>query len=160
MALPGASATAAGTPTPQDFDQGSHRRLQQLLAVRGAPPERHFTDATVVPVGDERARQFELRVALDPALALVGSAVEVALPESGGDESLTVPRDALVQRQNQTYVIRVSAKNTAEQIPVSASTAAGDKVEVRGALAAGDRLVVRGAERLSPGQTVKIVNNG
>jgi len=31
---------------------------------------------------------------------------------------------------------------------------------VRGALAAGDRLVVRGAERLSPGQPVKVTNPG
>jgi RND family efflux transporter MFP subunit len=114
----------------------------------------------VVPVGDERARQFELRVGVDPALALVGSAVEVSLPEDGGNEALTVPRDAIVQRANQTYVMRVSAQNTAEQIPVSASAANGDKVEVRGALAPGDRLVVRGAERLNPGQAVKIANNG
>jgi RND family efflux transporter MFP subunit len=113
----------------------------------------------VVPVGDERARQFELRVGLDPAIALVGSAIEVALPEDGGNEALTVPRDALVQRQNQTYVMRVTAKNTAEQVAVSASTATGDKVEVRGALAAGDRLVVRGAERLVAGQSVKVTIN-
>ena len=114
----------------------------------------------VVPVGDERARQFELRVGLDPALALVGSAIEVALPESGGDESLTVPRDALVQRQNQTYVMRVSAKNTAEQVAVTPGTTSGDSVEVRGAINPGDRLVVRGAERLSPGQTVTIKAGG
>ena len=114
----------------------------------------------VVPVGDEHARQFELRVGIDPALALVGSAVEVSLPEDAGSESLTVPRDAIVQRANQTYVMRVSAQNTAEQVPVSASSAAGDKVEVHGALAAGDKLVVRGAERLSPGQAVKIASAG
>jgi len=84
-------------------------------------------------------------VSLDPALALVGSAVEVALPEDGGNEALTVPRDALVQRQDQTYVMRVSAQNTAE-------TDSGGGLEKRpatrsrcaGALAAGDRLVVRG----------------
>jgi RND family efflux transporter MFP subunit len=130
------------------------------VQVKYAGKESSAKVRAVVPVGDERARQFELRVGLDPALALVGSAVEVALPESGGAESLTVPRDALVQRQNQTYVMRVSAQNTAEQVPVAASAAAGDKVEVRGDLAAGDRLVVRGAERLSPGQSVKIANNG
>jgi multidrug efflux pump subunit AcrA (membrane-fusion protein) len=45
-------------------------------------------------------------------------------------------------------------------VPVSASTAAGDRIEVQGALAAGDRLVVRGAERLAPGQAVKIANDG
>ena len=113
-----------------------------------------------MPVGDERARQFELRVALPGDFALVGSAVDVALPEDAGDATLTVPRDAIVQRQDQTYVMRVNAQNTAEQVPVATTLASGDKVEVRGALAVGDRLVVRGAERLSPGQAVKIASVG
>jgi len=56
--------------------------------------------------------------------------------------------------------MRVSAQNTAEQVLVAASAASGDKVEVHGDIAAGDRLVVRGAERLSPGQSVKVANNG
>ncbi|HZP64898.1 MAG TPA: efflux RND transporter periplasmic adaptor subunit, partial [Rudaea sp.] len=135
-------------------------RAGMEVKVKAAGQEKTANVRTVVPVGDERARQFELRVGLEPALALVGSAVEVSLPEDRGDESLTVPRDALVQRQDQTYVMRVSATNTAEQVPVSASLATGDKVEVRGALAAGDRLVVRGAERLNPGQAVKIAGGG
>jgi RND family efflux transporter MFP subunit len=135
-------------------------RAGMQVRVKSAGQEKSAHVRAVVPVGDEHARQFELRVSLDPALALVGSAVEVALPEDGGNEALTVPRDALVQRQDQTYVMRVSAQNTAEQIPVAASKATGDKVEVRGALAAGDRLVVRGAERLSAGQAVKIANGG
>jgi len=130
------------------------------VKVKSAGQESTAKVRAVVPVGDEHARQFELRVGLDPALALVGSAIEVSLPEDAGSESLTVPRDALVQRANQTYVMRVSAQNTAEQVPVSASNANGDKVEVHGALSAGDRLVVRGAERLSPGQAVKIANDG
>lgn len=135
-------------------------RAGMEVKVKAGSQENTAKVRAVVPVGDERARQFELRVGLDPALALVGSAVEVSLPEDGGSESLTVPRDALVQRQNQTYVMRVSAKNTAEQIPVSAASATGDKVEVRGALNAGDRLVVRGAERLNNGQAVKVSNDG
>jgi RND family efflux transporter MFP subunit len=130
------------------------------VKVKSGGQERTANVRAVVPVGDERARQFELRVAVDPALALVGSAVEVALPEDGGNESLAVPRDALVQRQDQTYVMRVSAQNTAEQIPVVAAAATGDRVEVHGALTVGDRLVVRGAERLSAGQAVKVTNGG
>src|SRR5215468_4930804 len=130
------------------------------VKVKAAGQESTAKVRTVVPVGDERARQFELRVALAPSLALVGSAVEVSLPEDRGDETLTVPRDAIVQRQNQTYVMRVTDQNTAEQVMVSPASAAGDKVEVRGALNAGDRLVVRGAERLAPGQSVKIANDG
>jgi RND family efflux transporter MFP subunit len=135
-------------------------RSGMVVRVKAAGHEHDAKVRAVVPVGDERARQFELRVSLDPSLALVGSAVEVALPEDRGNETLTVPRDALVHRQNETYVMRVAADNTAEQIPVSASLASGDRVEVHGALSAGDRLIVRGAERLSPGQAVKIANGG
>lgn len=135
-------------------------RAGMEVKVKSSGTESSAKVRAVVPVGDERARQFELRVAVDPALALVGSAVEVSLPEDAGNESLTVPRDALVQRANETYVMRVSPQNTAEQVPVSASSASGDKIEVHGALNAGDRLVVRGAERLSPGQSVKIANVG
>jgi len=135
-------------------------RAGMEVKVKSSGTESSAKVRAVVPVGDEHARQFELRVGLDPALALVGSAVEVSLPEDAGNESMTVPRDALVQRANQTYVMRVSSQNTAEQVPVSASGASGDKIEVHGALNAGDRLVVRGAERLSPGQSVKIANGG
>jgi len=130
----------------------------ELVTVKAAGRETTAKVRTVVPVGDERARQFELRVGVDPTLALVGAAVEVALPEDGGGDALTVPRDAIVQRANQTYVMRVSAQNTAEQVLVSTALASGDKVEVRGALSVGDRLVVRGAERLNPGQNVRVAN--
>jgi RND family efflux transporter MFP subunit len=135
-------------------------RAGTAVKVRIGSEEKAANVRAVVPVGDERARQFELRVALDPAFALVGSAVEVSLPEDAGESSLTVPRDAIVQRQDQTYVVRVSPQNTAEKIAVSTTNATGEKVEVRGALAAGDRLVVRGAERLVAGQPLKIAGGG
>lgn len=130
------------------------------VSLRAGGSEKPASVRAVVPVGDERARQFELRVGVDPSLALVGSAVEVALPETGGGAGLAVPRDALVQRQDRTYVIRVSGDNKAEQIPVTAGATSGDLVEVRGALSVGDRLVVRGAERLNAGQFVAVRSNG
>jgi RND family efflux transporter MFP subunit len=111
----------------------------------------------VVPVGDERSRQFELRVSLPEGFALVGTALEVALPESGGEVALTVPRDALVLREAHTYVMRVKADNTAEQIEVRAGAARDTLVEVTGELSAGDKVIVRGAERLQPGQAVRVV---
>lgn len=129
------------------------------VGMRKGGAEQTASVRAVVPVGDERARQFELRVGVDPAFALVGSAVEVALPETAvvtADTALTVPRDALVQRQDRTYVMRVSGENKAEQVVVTPGTSSGDFVEVRGALSVGDRLVVRGAERLSPGQAVSV----
>jgi RND family efflux transporter MFP subunit len=135
-------------------------RAGMSVNIRAGGLENVASVRAIVPVGDERARQFEMRVALDPAFALIGSAVEVSLPEDAGESSLTVPRDAIVQRQDQTYVVRVSAQNTAEKIAVSTTNATGDTVEVRGALAAGDRLVVRGAERIVAGQPLKIAGGG
>jgi len=136
-------------------------RQGMQVNVRAGDTEKPAIVRAVVPVGDERARQFELRVSLDPAQALVGSAVEVALPEAGNSVAgLTVPRDAIVLRQDRTYVIRVSSDNKAEQVAVTPGATSGDLVEVRGALNVGDKLVVRGAERLNAGQLVAVRSPG
>jgi RND family efflux transporter MFP subunit len=137
-------------------------RAGMQVGMRKGGAEQSATVRAVVPVGDERARQFELRVGVDPAFALVGSAIEVALPEvaESASAALTVPRDALVRRPDRTYVMRISGDNKAEQVVVTPGTSSGDLVEVRGALNVGDRLVVRGAERLSVGQAVAVRSSG
>lgn len=132
-------------------------RAGTAVTVKSGDVEQPAKVRAVIPVGDQQSRQFELRVALDGSFAMVGSAVEVALPESNGTATLAVPRDALVQRQDSTYVMRVSADNKAEKVAVTPGASNGELIEVSGLLAAGDRLVVRGAERLTDGQTVAVV---
>lgn len=132
-------------------------RAGDEVSVRLAGQTQPLKVRAVVPVGDEHSRQFELRVALPHDFALVGTALDVALPEDAGVVALTVPRDALVLREARTYVMRVKSDNTAELVEVSAGAARESRIEVRGELRAGDRVVVRGAERLAPGQAVKIV---
>lgn len=129
----------------------------QEIQVRLHGAVQPVTVRAVVPVGDERSRQFELRVSLPEGFALVGTAVEVALPEDAGTTAVTVPRDALVLREAHTYVMRVKADNTAERVEVRAGAARDALVEVTGELSVGDKVVVRGAERLSPGQAVRVV---
>ncbi|MBL8298352.1 MAG: efflux RND transporter periplasmic adaptor subunit [Rhodanobacteraceae bacterium] len=130
----------------------------QEIQVRLRGAEQPATVRAVVPVGDERSRQFELRVALPEDFALVGTAIEVALPEAtGAATALTIPRDALVLREAHTYVMRVKEDNTAERVEVRAGAARDTFVEVTGELSPGDKIVVRGAERLSPGQSVRVV---
>jgi RND family efflux transporter MFP subunit len=110
----------------------------------------------VVPVGDESSRQFELRIALDEARWPIGSALQVGLPSAEPREVVAVPRDALVLRASETFVVRVQQDDTAQRVPVKTGGAQGQLVEVIGDVRAGDRLVVRGGERLVPGQKVKI----
>jgi hypothetical protein len=109
-----------------------------------------------VPVGDESSRQSELRIALDSSRWPIGAALQVGLPSAAPRDVVAVPRDALVLRPNETFVVRIGADDTAQRVPVRTGTAQGELIEVIGAVSAGDRLVVRGGERLAPGQRVRI----
>jgi RND family efflux transporter MFP subunit len=130
----------------------------QQVTVREHGVERSGRVRTVVPVGDDRSRQFEVRVALTDPQWLVGTPVEVSLPSSTARTAVTVPRDALVIRQNRSYVLRVTRSNTVEQLDVTPGLGMEDAVEVSGPLAPGDRLVIRGGERLTAGQAVRVID--
>ncbi len=110
----------------------------------------------VIPVGDERSRMFEVRIAADDPAWIIGSPVRVALPNSNPRELVAIPRDALVLRGSEMFVLRVTADNTVEKISVETGIGLGELVEVIGDVSDGDRIVTRGAERLQPGQNVVI----
>lgn len=112
---------------------------------------------TVVPVGEERSRQFELRLVLANNALSVGTAIEVGLPEREAADSLVVPRDAIAVRQDGNYVMRVRSDNTAEKVAVTSVATDGDLVTIRGPVTAGDLVVVRGVERLQHGQKVTVL---
>jgi len=131
----------------------------QSVGVRDHGVEKSGRVRTVVPVGDDRSRQFEVRVTLSSPESLVGTPVEVSLPSTTARTAVTVPRDALVIRQNHSYVLRVTRSNTVEELDVIPGVGMEDSVEVRGALSPGDRLVVRGGERLAAGQAVRVIDS-
>lgn len=110
----------------------------------------------VIPVGDERSRMFEVRIAADNPSWVIGSPVRVALPNSDPRQLVAVPRDALVLRGSEMFVLRVMSDNTVEKIQVNTGIGLGSLVEVIGDVTDGDRLVTRGAERLRPGQEVVV----
>jgi RND family efflux transporter MFP subunit len=132
-------------------------RLGQIVSIRDHGLERPGRIRAIVPVGDDRSRQFEVRVVSEDPHWLVGTSVEVSLPSATERTALTIPRDALVIRENHSYVLRVSHSNTVEELDVTPGIALADVVEVSGPVSAGDQLVIRGAERLSAGQTVKVI---
>lgn len=111
---------------------------------------------TIIPVGDQLTRTFEIRVALPSGTGIIGTPVRLAVPSNLPRQVLAVPRDAIILRADGTYVFRINEENVAERIAVETGAAQGDRVEVRGALSVDDRVVVRGGERLQPGQTVVV----
>jgi RND family efflux transporter MFP subunit len=146
-----ARATAA-------LDLAAHVHPGQTVTVRDHGVQKSGRVRTVVPVGDDRSRQFEVRVTLGSPEWLVGAPVEVSLPSSVERAAVTVPRDALVIRQNHSYVLRVTRANTVEELDVTPGAGIADAVEVSGPLSPGDRLVVRGGERLAAGQAVRVID--
>jgi RND family efflux transporter MFP subunit len=115
---------------------------------------------SVVPAVDTRTQAFELRIDL-PQEAFsawtIGQLVSAAIPMRAARESLVVPRDALILRQDGTFVFRVNADNKAERIAVTTGESAGDMVAVEGELSEGDKIVIRGGETLTEGSEVNII---
>lgn len=115
---------------------------------------------SLVPTGDVRSQTFEARIDL-PVEATsawtVGQLVSVGIPIRSGVQTLAIPRDALVLRQEGAYVFRINGDNRAERIAVDIGESAGDLIAVSGTLVAGDRVAVRGAENLAEGAEVRIM---
>jgi RND family efflux transporter MFP subunit len=124
--------------------------------------ETRFTGVvrTVVPPVDMRTQAFELRIDL-PQKAIdtwnVGQMVSAAIPMRAARESLVVPRDALILRQDGTFVFRINTENKAERIAVVTGESTGELIAIAGELNEGDRIVIRGGETLSEGREVSIV---
>jgi RND family efflux transporter MFP subunit len=113
----------------------------------------------LVPTGDVRSQTFEARIDLPEAAGdawTVGQLVSVGIPIRSGVQSLAVPRDALVLRQEGSYVFRVNDENKAERIRVEIGDSSGEFVAVAGDLREGDSVVVRGAENLKAGTEVRV----
>ena len=115
---------------------------------------------SLVPTGDIRSQTFEARIDLPldaSAEWTVGQLVSVGIPIRTGKQTLAIPRDALVLRQEGSYVFRINDENKAERIAVEIGASSGDLIGVTGLLAEGDRVAVRGAENLREGAEVKIM---
>ena len=141
-----------------------HIRIGERIEV-GVGGEAYETELrTIVPVGDQASRLFELRLASRGAIGQPGLPAQVLIPTATPRDSLLVPEDALVIRHDGISVFRVGADMTAARVPVKTGLSTGEGlVEVIGALKAGDKVVTRGGERLRHGAPVRIAppaNNG
>ncbi len=120
-----------------------HQRLIEL-------PVRTWSQA-----GDQSSRTFDVRLGAEGLDILAGSAVTVSLPKEETKAALLVPRDALVLRENETYVLTIDQQQRAKKVSVLIGQGVDQWVSVIGALSVDDSVVVRGAERLQSGTKVR-----
>ena len=114
----------------------------------------------LIPTGDIRSQTFEARIDIPSEYTnqlTVGQLVSVTIPIRPKAVSLAIPRDALVLRNDGSYVYRINADKTAERISVELGDSAGDLIAVVGNLNEGDQIAIRGGETLSNGALVRIV---
>jgi RND family efflux transporter MFP subunit len=134
-----------------------HVTLGTEVRVKANPAQTTATVQSLVPVGDDRSRLYEVRLALRDNYWPVGTTVRVAVPTAKPREVVAVPRDALVLRLTGVSVFRVGEDGRAQLVPVQTGVADGAWIEVVGDLGAGDAVVTRGGERLRPGQPIQVM---
>jgi RND family efflux transporter MFP subunit len=148
-------STEVSVQTPIDAARYLRESMPLTVVIEGKSVV--ATVRAIVPVGDIASRSIEVRLTLPAAAGFVGDAAKVFIPSAEPRDVLAVPRDALVLREDNTYVFKVDGKSQAERIAVETGAEEGPLVEVKGPIAAGERVIVRGAERLEAGQKVRAV---
>lgn len=113
---------------------------------------------SIVPSNSNRNQSYELRLVFENTHQLtIGQLVSVSVPMYQSRESLVVNQDALVLREQGTYVFKVTAENAVEQVLVNAQENVGELIAIDGELQAGDQVVIRGADSLQTGHKVEII---
>jgi len=109
--------------------------------------------------GDQASRTFDVRLSADGMAMLAGTAVTVSLPKEQAREAILVPRDALMLRENETYVLTVDDEQKAHKVSVLVGQGVDSWVSVIGTLSVEDSVVVRGGERLQSGEKVRFLDD-
>jgi RND family efflux transporter MFP subunit len=146
-------STEVSVQTPIDAARYLREGMPLTVDIEGRPVIAKVR--AIVPVGDIASRTIEVRLTLPAAAGFVGDAAKVFIPSAEPRDVVAVPRDALVLREDNTYIFKVDGKSKAERIAVETGAEEGAMVEVKGLIAPGERVIVRGAERLEAGQIVK-----
>lgn len=148
-------ATEVSVQIPIETSAFLHEAMDVTVEIEGKRTTARVR--AIVPVGDVASRTIEVRLTIPAGSGFVGDAAKVYIPSSAVREVVAVPRDALVLREDNTYVFKVNGKGVAERVAVETGAEDGPYVEVKGPVSAGERVIVRGAERLEAGQKVKPV---
>ena len=111
----------------------------------------------LIPRGDISTRTFPVRIRAQNTISLIeGMEARVLLPTDQKQETLTVPRDAVISMFGMTVIFAV-IDDKAKMLPVKVAGYDGLKAGVFAeGLSEGMKVVVKGNERLRDGQAVQI----
>lgn len=105
--------------------------------------------------GDQATRTFDVRLSADGSNMMAGTAVTVSLPKNATANATLVPRDALVLREQETFVVTVGEGDVAKKVNVLIGQGVGQWISVSGDIYEGDEVIIRGGERVQMGQKIR-----
>jgi RND family efflux transporter MFP subunit len=113
----------------------------------------------VVPKAYSQARTFPVKVRIgNPEGRIgVGMLAEVSFAAGEPRPAVIVPKDAVVSRGPERFVLLIDEEDKVRQVPVETGAAVGSWIAVKGPVAPGARAITRGNERLFPGQPVTVL---
>ncbi|TQV72357.1 efflux RND transporter periplasmic adaptor subunit [Aliikangiella marina] len=138
------------------FSVAPHLQQQGNVLIKWQDKLESVPVRTWSPAGDQASRTFNVRLDASSLGLVGGSSVSVSLPSDQIIDSTMVPRDALILRDKQTFVVTVDDQLQAKRIEVSLGRGVGDWISVAGSINPGDQVIIRGGERLRDGQKVRI----
>lgn len=112
---------------------------------------------------DPLSRTYAARVALqgNAALPALGMSARVQFPAAAGQQNgWQIPLGAIFQQADQPAVWLVGADQKVTLRPVKVTAWQDDHAIVSSGLAAGDRIVAAGVHKLSPGEKIRVVEDG
>ena len=117
---------------------------------------------TRIPVSDNSARTFPIKIELDNAQNLIapGMSARVILKVNPAQNVLILPKDAIVRQADGTESVwlaqQVEGNTTAVSVTVTTGRNKADWIEVNGDLKVGDKVIVHGNESLQADQKLQI----
>ncbi|MGQ9531485.1 MAG: efflux RND transporter periplasmic adaptor subunit [Desulfotomaculales bacterium] len=115
---------------------------------------------TVSPGADPRTKTYQVKVEIPNPGGTIKPGMFAEVDFGGAaEETLLVPRDAVVTRDGKTVVFTVvEGKAVAREVEIGDSD--GRNVAIKAGLSEGDRIVVSGQDRLSDGTPVAVAGGG
>ncbi len=111
----------------------------------------------IVPVVDAHSREFSVRVVVPRTKALFpGMFARAAIITARHAQVLTVPKDALIERDGKEYLFTVDG-GAAHRHDAILGAASDGQIEVKSGLSDGDQVVIVGQQTLLDGDKVTVV---
>ena len=143
------ASVQVGTPVVMQFDALPSYALDALVSTR-------------IPVGNNLARTFPVRIDIDNKQRLIalGMSVRVRVFANRSEYALVLPLDAIVRDINGAQAVWRVVENegvtTGVEVVIQTGRGKGDMIEVAsGALHEGDTVIINGNERLAEGQVIE-----